>query len=81
MTTEILESLNELIKQQKFPYDKTIPTVSYGKNSDGTYKIVYEDRLRNVPNALPCDLPAGTLVWLKIPNGKRKDMHICGLRT
>ena len=49
---------------------------------DGSnYQIPYEGTLHSIPNALPCDLSIGQLVWVKIPSGELRNMHICGLRT
>lgn len=74
----VIQSINRKIST--LPSDKTFPSVAYGKDENGKYKIVFEGRLRNVQNALPCELKTGELVWVKIPEGKLKDMHICGLR-
>lgn len=60
--------------------DQSFKSVCYGKDEKGNYKIVYEGRLRSVQNSLPCEITSGTLVWVKIPCGQLKDMHICGLR-
>lgn len=79
MKFEILDAMNTMVKSLNLPYDKTFPTVIWGKEN-GRYQISYEGRLRNIPNALPGELKTGTLVWVKIPNGKLKDMHICGVR-
>ena len=79
MKSEILDAIYEMIKGMKFPYDKTFSSVVYGKTEDGKYQIPYEGRLRNVHNALPCDLKKGQAVWVKIPNGRLRTMHICGL--
>lgn len=79
MTKSILESINGIVKAASFPYDKTFPSVVWEKENE-RYQISYEGRLRSIPNALPGELKAGTLVWVKIPNGKLKDMHICGIR-
>lgn len=81
MTKQLLDAITEIMNRAKMPCDKTFPTVAYGKDEKGKYNIVFEDRLRSVDNALPCDIPMAALVWVKIPNGKLKDMHICGLRN
>lgn len=80
--TSIINKVTDAIngKISNLSYDKTFPTVSYGKDENGKYKIVYEGRLRSVQNALPCEIATGSLVWVKIPCGKLREMHICGLR-
>ena len=63
-------------------FDKTIPSVIYGKNEDGTYKIPYEGHLYNVPCALGIDLKVTQNVWITMPCGQKnfKDMYISGIR-
>lgn len=80
MTANILKAIDEMIRSTKLPHDKTFPAVVYGKDEKGKYQIPYEGRLKSIHNALPCELKMGQLVWVKIPEGKLKDMHICGLR-
>ena len=50
-----------------------------GKNSDGTYQINYKGQIYNVPNALGTTLSLGQSVWVKIPSGIFRNMHICGV--
>ena len=78
IVNKIINAVNEKFKKQS--YDKTFPSVVYGKDENGKYQIPYESRLRSIPNAIPCELQKGQLVWVKIPNGKLREMHICGLR-
>ena len=63
-------------------YDKTFPSVIYGKNGDGTYKIVREGILYDVPNSLGIELKKGQSIWVTMPCGtkKLKDMYISGVR-
>ena len=79
IVNKVIKSISETLNKQ--PYDKTFTSVVYGKTEDGKYQIPYEGRLRNVQNALPCDLKNGQTVWVKIPNGKLREMHICGLKN
>lgn len=69
-------------KLSRIYYDKTFPSVIYGKNSDGTYKIVYEGQMYNVPCALGVELKVSQSVWVTMPSGQNnfKDMYISGLR-
>ena len=66
-------------KNQKLKYDKTFKSTVWGKNKDGTYQISYMNQLYNVYNALGTDLELGQSVWVKIPSGIFRNMHICGL--
>lgn len=79
MNIQILQAVKDIIKTTDFPYDKTFPSVIWGIEND-KYQISYEGRLRSIHSALAGELETGTLVWVKIPNGKLKDMHICGIR-
>lgn len=69
--------LNKKCKDLKF--DKTFKTTIWGKNSDGTYQISYKNQLYSVYNALGTDLEPGQDVWVKIPSGIFREMHICGV--
>lgn len=66
-------------KNQKLKYDKTFKSTIWGKNEDGTYQISYMNQLYNVYNALGTNLELGQSVWVKIPSGIFRNMHICGL--
>lgn len=63
-----------------FKCDRTYPSVIYGVNSNGTYKVNRDGILIDVPNALGTTLTVGTLVWLKDPLNNKKQTHICGIR-
>lgn len=88
MTDENTKALDVLVnkivsiienKNQKLKYDKTFKSTIWGKNEDGTYKISYMNQLYNVYNALGTDLELGQSVWVKIPSGIFRNMHICGV--
>lgn len=66
-------------KMQNLKYDKTFKSTVWGKNDDGTYQISYKNQLYNVYNALGTDLKLGQSVWVKIPVGIFRNMHICGI--
>lgn len=66
-------------KMQNLKYDKTFKSTIWGKNDDGTYQISYKNQLYNVCNALGTDLQPGQSVWVKIPGGIFRNMHICGV--
>lgn len=77
----ILKAIEIMIdqKNQKLKYDKTFKSTIWGKNEDGTYQISYMNQLYNVYNALGTDLELGQSVWVKIPSGIFRNMHICGV--
>ena len=88
MTDENTKALDVLVnkivsiienKNQKLKYDKTFKSTIWGKNEDGTYQINYMNQLYNVYNALGTDLELGQSVWVKIPSGIFRNMHICGV--
>lgn len=84
MIQQLLQSIVEILnkKTASLFFDKTFPSVVYGKDSKNPskYKIVFEGKLRNIHNGLPCDIKNGTWVWVTIPSGNLKDMYISGLR-
>ena len=88
MTDENTKALDVLVnkivsivenKNQKLKYDKTFKSTIWDKNEDGTYQISYMNQLYNVYNALGTDLELGQSVWVKIPSGIFRNMHICGV--
>lgn len=79
--TNIIKSINTILEEKlkSLKYDKTFKSTVWGKNEDGTYQISYMNQLYNVYNALGTDLPLGQSVWVKIPAGIFRNMHICGV--
>ncbi len=77
LVNKILSAVNARIA--KLPYDKTFKSTVWGANDDGTYQISYTGQLYNVQNALGTQLQPGQSVWVKIPNGIFRKMHICGV--
>lgn len=77
----IIRSVNTLLNERlkSLKYDKTFKSTVWEKNSDGTYKISYMGQLYNVCNALGTQLQPGQSVWIKIPGGIFRNMHICGI--
>ncbi len=67
-------------KCAKLRYDKTFPAVVYGKDEKGKYLIPYEGRLRAISSGLSEELKNGQKVWVKIPCGTLREMHICNIR-
>ncbi len=88
MTSENNKALDVLInrimyitdqKNSRLQYDKTFKSTVWGKNDDGTYRISYLGQTYAVYSALETDLSPGQGVWVKIPGGVFKNMHICGI--
>lgn len=89
MTDQNNQALDVLIKEVLFAidkktsgltYDKTFETVILAKNNNGTYKIRHLDQEYNIKNALAVDdLKVGQRVWVKIPSGMLRKMHVCGI--
>ncbi len=77
MAHKIMTAIDEKIKA--LPYDKTFPAVIWGKEND-KYQISYENQLRTISSSLEVDIAVGSFVWVKIPCGKLREMHICGIR-
>lgn len=77
----ILKSINTILEERlkDLRYDKTFKSTVWGKNENGTYQISYKNQLYNVYNALGTDLKLGQSVWVKIPGGIFRNMHICGI--
>lgn len=71
--------VDERIKEVKRTSDKTFKCTIWGKNEDGTYQISHMGQLYNVYNALGTELELGQSVWVKIPSGIFRNMHICGV--
>lgn len=63
----------------QYQADHSFKSVVWGKNSDGTYQISYLGQKYNVPNAMGTELELGQSVWVKIPNGILRHMHIYGI--
>lgn len=79
--TSVINMINTILDERlkKLKYDKTFKSTIWGKNEDGTYQISYMNQLYNVYNALGTDLELGQSVWVKIPSGIFRNMHICGV--
>ncbi len=77
LVREILYTIDKKISALK--YDKTFKSVVLGKNADGTYKISYLNQEYSVSNAVEKDFKAGQSVWVRIPSGDFRGMHICGI--
>ena len=68
-------------KTLKLKFDKTFKATIWKINTDGTYQINYKGQIYSVPNALGTTLSLGQSVWVKIPSGILREMHICGIAS
>lgn len=77
----ILHAINTLVenKIRSLNYDKTFKGVVLAQNEDGTYQIKHQGQTYHLPNALKTPLQIGQNVWVKIPCGIFREMHICGI--
>lgn len=77
----IMKSMNSVLSEKvmSLPFDRTFKSTVWGKNEDGTYQISYMGQLYNVYNALGMQISPGQSVWVKIPGGIFRNMHICGI--
>lgn len=66
-------------KTSNLKFDKTFKSTVWGKNANGTYVISFKNQKYSVYNSLGTELNLGQSVWVKIPNGVFREMHICGL--
>lgn len=75
LINKIMSACESRIK--KYKADHTFKTTIWKVNDDGTYQINYLGQTYNVPSAVG-SLKLGQQVWLKIPNGIFREMHIYG---
>lgn len=71
--------VDEKIAKLQSTSDKTFKATIWKINSNGTYSINYKGQLYDVPNSIGTTLSLGQSVWVKIPGGILRDMHICGI--
>lgn len=78
-----IKIVNTIIEQRtkNLKFDKTFKCTVWAVNSDGTYKINYLGQQYDVHNALGTELKQGQSVWVKIPCGIMRNMHICGVNS
>lgn len=78
LISKLWNEISKLVdnKIKKLNYDKTFKSTIWGKNDDGTYQISYLNQIYNVPNALGTELELGQSVWVCIPSGVFRNMHI-----
>ena len=66
-------------KTSKLKFDKTFKATIWKINTDATYQLNYKGQIYSVPNALGTTLSLGQSVWVKIPSGIFRKMHIGGV--
>ena len=77
-----MNNISRLVKGlcEKLKYDKSFPSTIYKVNLDGTYTIIKDKQEYKVKNALGTTLTLGQNVWVKIPQGSLRNMHIYGVK-
>jgi len=78
LTSNMAKLIRGLFKKLK--YDKSFPSTIYKVNLDGTYTIIKDKQEYKVKNALGTTLTLGQNVWVKIPQGSLRNMHIYGVK-
>lgn len=74
---KLIYAIDSKIENLKF--DKTFKATIWGITEDKKYEINYLGQKYAIPNALGTNLKIGQTVWVKIPSGIFKNMHICGV--
>lgn len=79
LVKEILKYIGKTV-EEKINRDITFKSI-VKKIGDGKYQILGTDgQTRTVKCCIPnVELKVGQTVWVKMPQGKLKDMHICGV--
>lgn len=79
LVKEILKYIGKTV-EEKINRDITFKSI-VKKIGDGKYQILGTDgQTRTVKCCIPgIELRVGQAVWVKMPQGKLKDMHICGV--
>lgn len=79
---------DQIIKTIKYALDKaqknndyTFKSIIKSVNTDGTYTIKDQSGIdRKIKSGISgLELKPGKMVWVKVPSGNIKDMHICGI--
>lgn len=80
-SNKLIKIINTLLDERvnHLKFDKTFKATIWKINTDNTYQINYKGQLYSVPNALGTTLSLGQSVWVKIPSGIFRNMHICGI--
>ena len=81
ISDSVIKIVNTIINQRlnDLKFDKTFKSTVWAVDQDGTYKINHLGQQYDVYNALGTELKQGQSVWVKIPSGIVKNMHICGV--
>lgn len=88
MTQENSKALDIIVKKMiqivdsktaHLKYDKTFHTTIMGTDGNGLYTVNYLGQPYQIRNALGTELSVGETVWVKIPGGIFRHMHICGI--
>lgn len=77
----IINAINIIVDNRiaNLQLDQTFRSTIFQKNPNHTYKILYMGQEYDVPCAMNIELKVGQNVWVKIPSGVLRNMHICGV--
>lgn len=77
----LLNEVSKLVdsKISTLRFDRTFKATIWKINSNNTYSINYKGQLYDVINATGTSLSLGQSVWVKIPSGILRNMHICNV--
>lgn len=77
----IIKAIDTLLEERlkRMKYDRTFKSTVLRKLSNSIYEINYLGQTYRIPNALGTELGVGQSVWVKLPCGDFKEMHICGI--
>ena len=83
--SDLLLKTIETVVERKFEEykkkeTKIRPTSVFKVNDNGTYQVILDGHIYNVPCSLGIELKPCQNVWLAIPHGRMEWMHIYGLR-
>jgi ferredoxin-fold anticodon binding domain-containing protein len=81
ISDEILKTIKFAIEKLEVRCDKTFVSVIKQVNTNGTYVIQHQS---GTNRTVKCSIPNVTLingqaVYVKIPSGDLKRMHVCGI--
>lgn len=72
--------VDKKFEEYKKKETKIRPTNVFKVNDNGTYQVILDGHIYNVPCALGMELKPCQNVWLMIPHGRMEWMHIYGIR-
>ena len=75
----LIDKIISVVDSRNKKCSKIFKSTIWKINNDGTYQISYLGQTYNVANAMGTELSLGQSVWVMIPNGVLREMHIYGI--